>query len=237
MRKLKNENYVLKELRVLFRSLKRRLSFSIMMIKIVSFVISCSTNNEKLTIPEDKKNNYPEIKEISQLPKELNNHTFRITNNLEIESRYPIIKESMMVSYYDTPLRAIFTPLHHDVNSSDIMFHVYFELNGKVSSFDLLINEKKYCDKINRYAYKSIDGNPIVIFDVEPTKGKLINIQRFPNKNWKDRFSNCIDWTFDKMNRWDYLSCMAVGPVCAGVIASMCAIAANEGMFVQPDKP
>ena len=201
------------------------------------FIVSCSTNNEEIQIPEDERNSYLEIKEVSKLPEKLYKHTKRITSELKILSRFPNIEESVIVTYYQTPLRAIYTPLHHEDDSPDKMFYVYFELNGQVYTFDLLITEKNYSKNSIRYTYQSIDGNPIVQFDVEITNGQIINIERYPNKNWGDRFGNCIDWTFDNMNRLDYLGCMAVGPVCAGVIASMCAIAANEGLFIKPDNP
>lgn len=208
---------------------------------LISFIVSCNDNIiiDKDTIDQETKSSILtlEIKTIEQLPAFLSYHTENKISYFDSNKYKPKVCESFIVSYYESPLRAIYTPLYPESNETINMFHVYFELESMISNFDLIITEEKIGSNEFRYKYLTKEGNLIVSFDVSKSNGRIFDFLIEPNKSWTDRFGNCVDWTFDNMNRWDYLACMAVGPVCAGIIASMCAVAASEGMFITADQP
>lgn len=88
-----------------------------------------------------------------------------------------------------------------------------------------------------RFSYLTTDGVLIGQFDLKNSDGSLSNIKVNKLKDWGDRFDNCLEWTFDQMSNLDQLVCYAIGPACATIIASMCAVGATEGMFETPDGP
>lgn len=206
---------------------------------LLCLTISCTHEKKELIIEVEQETNIVglAIKDIFPLPNYLHEHTARVTGKINSHELTPNIDESFMVSYQDSPIQAIYTPLNQKLKSSIEIFHIYFELEGMVSKFHLLISQEQLHETVKRFTYKTIEGRTIVQFDVETNDGRIIDIQ-LPNlKNWGDRFENCVEWTFDQMSGWEKLGCMALGPYCAGTIAAMCGVGASEGMFETPDGP
>ncbi len=209
-------------------------------IGIILFItISCSTEkieNESKSI-HNVNNDLVSINDIKPLSSKLYAYTLRVTSDVKSHKLSPNVDKSVMVSYKDSPIQAICTPLIEKEKSKNKIFHVYFEIDGMVSTFDLLIYERPLNENEMRYSYKTREGTVIAKFDVEVCSGFISNVETGRNKSWTDRFENCIEWTFDNMNHWDYLACMAIGPYCAATIATMCAIGATEGYFETVENP
>lgn len=205
---------------------------------LLCLTISCTHEKEESSNELDQESNNVgfRINKILPLPDNLSKHTISVTNNIRFNELSPNIGESFIVSYLDSPIRAIYTPLNGKLKSTIETYHVYFELDGKVSKFDLLISEEDLSESEKRFSYLTFEGELIAQFNVGIEDGQISNIQANHLKRWSDRFENCIKWTIDHMNTWDKLACMALGPVCAGTIASMCAIGASEGMFEKKTK-
>lgn len=206
---------------------------------LLCLTISCSKEKVDFDNEFDQKGNNVglEIKDIEPLPADLYKYTAHIAGKVKYLDSSPNIDESVIVNYYDFPVQAIYTPLSQKNISSLEVFHVYFELEGLVSKFDMLISEERLNESEMRYTYRTTEGDLIVLFDVDLNNGLIINVQQSNIKSWKSRFENCVSWTFGNMSSWDYLACMALGPICAGTIGSMCAFAATENMFQTPEGP
>lgn len=177
------------------------------------------------------------IDKVVPLPEYLSLHTIRIANNVKHNELSPNIGKSLIVSFKDSPIRAIYTPLKGKLKSSIETFHVYFEFDGKVSKFDLLISEEDLSESEKRFTYLTIEGELIAQFNVGIKDGRISNIITNHLKSWGERFENCVEWTFNQMSGWERLGCVAFGPYCAGTIAAMCGVGASEGMFETPDGP
>lgn len=219
----------------------KKLKVTYITLILLSLTISCSNEKEESIIDLDQDKETIKtglaVKDVIPLPNTLYNHTLRISSNLIFDDLSPNVDNSFIVRYQDSEIETIFTPLNQNLKSTEEIYHVYFKLKDMVSKFHLLISQEILNDAVKRFKYKTTDGKILVIFDVDSTDGRILNIE-LPNlKSWSDRFENCVEWTFDQMGTWDYLACMAIGPVCAGTIASMCAVGATEGMFESPDGP
>lgn len=204
---------------------------------LLCLTISCTQEKEEAIIELDQETNIIglAIKEILPLPNNLSKHTILVANKIKYLESSPNIDKSFIVSYQDCATKAIYTPLDQKLKSSTEIFHVYFEREGKVSKFDLLISVERINEYTKTFTYLTREGELIVKFDVEVDDGLISNIQVNNLKDWGDRFENCVEWVFDHMNTWDTLTCMALGPICAGGIAAMCAVAATEEMFEETD--
>lgn len=204
---------------------------------LLCLTISCTQEKDESIIELDQETNIIglAIKEILPLPNNLSKHTILVANKIKYLESSPNIDKSFIVSYQDCATKAIYTPLDQKLKSSTELFHVYFERNGLVSKFDLLISTENLNEYEKRFTYLTIEGDLIAQFDVGIDDGLISNVQVNHLKGWGDRFENCVEWVFDHMNTWDTLTCMALGPICAGGIAAMCAVAATEEMFEETD--
>ena len=204
-------------------------------------ILSCSDKMTEANEIVDKRgeNNILtlEILNVEPLPSIYYYHTERLISYFDLNKYQPNVCESFVVSYVGSTIKAIYTPLYPTFEQSINMYHVYFKKKGKVSTFDLIISEAPIYENEFRYKYLTKEGALIVRFDVNLDTGIIIDFFKQPNKSWSNRFENCVEWTFNNMNTWDYLACMSIGPICAGVIASMCAVAATERMFVTAEQP
>jgi len=178
-----------------------------------------------------------EIKSINPLPKSFHIHTANLIEKKGAKALMFDIEQSRIVDYYNQTLRTIYTPIYSESKSNTSNFHVYFEKEGLVSDFDMIISEEIIDENISRYSYFGDMGQLMVSFDILIETGQILDFKLGRTKGFGDRFNNCLEWTFNQMSTMDYLACMAVGPICAGTIASMCAVGASQDNFQTPDGP
>lgn len=174
-----------------------------------------------------------QIENVLPAPDYLQAYTEAVTSKILEFGYHPIINDSKIVNYVDFSIQAIYTPIESDDKSSINSSHVYFELDGMFSNFELLISEEYIDESTKRYSYLDIDGTLFFEFEVDREDGTILNLRFNYNKNWFSRWRNCAQHTLEYMvdNPVDGLVCMAFGKYCAGTIAAMCAIAASEGYF------
>ncbi len=209
----------------------------------LSFFLSCSTEIDQKNInisTEGRTVSLLNIDQITEVPQFLAWHTKLKTEHFLSMGLHAEVERSMLISYSDSPIKAIFTKLNSVNDRPDENFHVYFMLDNLVSVFDIIIQSEYIGQKICRYTFLNRFGEKIGLFEIDQEDGKILNtVTGFTRskKDWFDRFENCIEWTIDNMNTFDKMACFAIGPVCAGAIASMCAIGASEGKFETPANP
>jgi hypothetical protein len=199
----------------------------------LGITISCTQEKDEVIVNTVEKT-YPvglKIKEILPLPVNLTDRTSLVTSNINYKELHPNINESFIISHEDCTLRTICTPLNQKLKSSTEIFHVYFEREGKVSKFDLLITVEKKDENTETFTYLTREGELIAKFDVGIDNGQISNTQVNNLKDWGDRFNNCVEAVLDSFNGIEKLMCMTASVACATTIAGACAVAATEGQF------
>ena len=216
--------------------MKMKKDVIILIITLLMF-FACKENNvkphENSTFHGEELSQVMQINTILPAPDILHAYTEYVTEKVLEFGYHPKINDSKIVSYIVFPIRAIYTPIESAEKSSINSSHVYFELDGMFSDFELLISEEYLDESTQRYSYNDIDGTLFVEFEVDRVNGTILNLRFNNNKNWFSRWKNCAQHTLEYMvdNPVDGLVCMAFGKYCAGTIAAMCAIAASEGYF------
>ncbi|HQQ13266.1 MAG TPA: hypothetical protein PK855_08880, partial [Bacteroidales bacterium] len=110
-------------------------------------------------------------------------------------------------------------------------YHIYYVMDSLYSNFALLLHKEQLNEDLVKYYYNTINDENIghLIINQQGIINQVIVMA--PGWGWDGRFENCVNWVLGQMNYLDYLAYMAIGPVCAGTIAAMCAIGATEGYF------
>lgn len=205
-------------------------------------VLSCS-NEESYEnteiVNEVSKPDLLAIDLISDLPQNLVMHTKEKTKHFVSMGYSAEVKNSVLVSYSDSPIQAIFTKLVPVHENSIETFHIYFMRNELASLFDILISSEQIGDNKFKYTFLTKYGEKIGELDIDNESGRILRTYTGfvrSNKSWSERFENCVEWTISQMNSYDKLACFTLGPICAGAIASMCAVGASEGKFETPEQ-
>lgn len=214
----------------------KNFKFYIFLITVLGISFSCNNKTKIESLPEGNIVGLVPYK-IVPLTNDLISYTSKRTKKISSPVITPDVRSSIIVMYENYDIKAVFTPFEKKFKSSIKLHHVYFELDGLVSKFELIISEEQLNNDVVRYSYISIDNVAFVTFDVNLNDGAIFNIQFSNFKDFGDRFENCVKWTFDNMNIYDKLACMAIGPYCAAGIATLCAIGAAEDQFETPDGP
>ncbi len=136
-----------------------------------------------------------------------------------------------MVLYDSIEIVAVYTPLSNSQKSNMETYHIYYVMDSLYSNFALLLHKEQLNEDLVKYYYNTINDENIgqLIINQQGIINQVIVMA--PGWGWDGRFENCVNWVLGQMNYLDYLACMAIGPVCAGTIAAMCAIGATEGYF------
>lgn len=176
-----------------------------------------------------------EVKDVVPLPKGFLKYTEHLASCNKSVGLIPVLSESVLVSYQNFPVQAIVTPLNSLHKSSTEKYHVYFELDGRVSKYDLIINIEPINEFEVRYLYQTNNGSFLFSFDVTLANGLINNIQKGQllslKSTWWGRWKSCVAAVLDAMidEPAAGLICMAYGKICAPSIAALCAIGATEG--------
>jgi len=144
----------------------------------------------------------------------------------------PNFDQSFYVTYDSINIKSIFTPLNYIEKSTIEAYHICFVKEDSLFSSFALILCKEVLDDSNfqKYTFKSINDENIGQFVIN-NEGIITDIIPCAPIGWFEQFENCLNWTFDQMNIWDQLACMAFGSQCAATIALACAFGATEGYF------
>lgn len=202
-----------------------------------SFIVlqSCSKNDKEQVIDENEFNYEFDIKSIEPLTGDLSIYEKNFYTLLKSHGYDPDFENSEIVTYSNSDVKTIFTPIVNSLKDDSNITFMFFELDNDLIDFDLIISETIINDAIGRYAYLDVDGQVLFQFDVQLEDGLVLEV--ITPKSWGNRWQNCVTWTLQQMTYIDYLACMAVGKYCAGGIAALCAFAATEGYFESPEGP
>ncbi len=182
-----------------------------------------------------------QIANVSELPSKLYRHTEKKAGSNYLKNIRPDLSNSKIVSYLDVPIRSIITPLINIQENNAEVYHVYFEKEGLVSLFDLVMTIEDTGHGGKNIKFESSEGEFFLSFSLknnligEVRKGEL-SYQR----GWWTRFGNCVKFVMDEMadgspeNVVVSLICLYYSPYCAVSITAMCALLSSEGYFEQP---
>lgn len=182
-----------------------------------------------------------EVKDVKPLDKKFYFHAQQMVKGISFLKTEPNISESLFIEYEGSPIKAILTPLIQNESSFDLN-HIFFEKDGLVSTFSLLLSIEKFNDNTFKYSFLTLEGTLIFCFNLDDSTNLLsgFEIGDFDNgKNWFDRFGNCLQFMMNQLMEEPAvgLVCMAWGKICAPSIAALCAIGATEGYFEEPGQP
>lgn len=201
-------------------------------ITIILIYSSCNKidNNSQIRNPTNGKNVGYEIKETLPLTKPIKAYTEKMIGKIQTKNYIPNYDEGVMVTFDSLEIVAVYTPLTTVQKSSIETYHICYVMDSLYSDFALLLHKEPLDDGLVKYYYNTIDDENIGQIVINQD-GIIIDIIVNAPNGWYGRFDKCVNWVLNQMNTLDYLACMALGPLCAGTIASMCAVGATEGYF------
>jgi hypothetical protein len=181
------------------------------------------------------------IKDVKPLDEKLHYHALKMIEGIGFPNVKSVVSESIIIEYENYPVKAILTPLLTEESYDDVN-HLFFEMDGLVSNFSLLLTSDPLCENMRKYSFLTLEGLVVFSFVLEESTGFVSNFaieEIYDGKGWLSRFNNCLKYTMSQLVEEPAvgLICMAFGKICAPSIALLCAFAATEGYFEEPGQP
>jgi len=117
-----------------------------------------------------------QIEDVKPLPENLWDYTRSMINRTKSDWEYFDLSESVIVNYENCIVQAIITPLTSVQKTYDETYHVYFEMDGDVSTFDMLFSTISLSEDYSKYLFLTVDDTLIVSFDINNESGLIENI-------------------------------------------------------------
>jgi hypothetical protein len=181
------------------------------------------------------------VKDVKPLDNKLHYHALKMIEGIGFPNIKSVVSESIIIEYENFPLKAILTPLLTEESYDDVN-HLFFEKDGLVSNFSLLLTSDPLCENMRKYSFLTLEGSEVFRFVLEESTGLVSNFaigEIYDGKGWLSRFNNCLKYTMSQLIEEPAvgLICMAFGKICAPSIAGICFVAATEGYFEEPGQP